>query len=340
MFKKRGRTLAHISHRLQATTRHIRHRARERGRPGAVEFIRPRMQGGGIVELARQAAASARTDPAARLAALQPVRSYRGVQQRNSRYTAAIWNTHAARTLWLGSYETPEEAAYAYDAAARIMRGHRARPNFPEPEVFAGLVLALPLPTRARDPAAAAAAHQVAFDNWLSASVAAAEPQRLRSRPPAALFPHNHHQQQRPVPPPPFTQFFYPSDPPATAAANGGAAVANPSMPGAYVLTPQNVRILSPANPASTALSSTEPVVVDDAQQSGFAPAATHQHRELPPVPHASVYSDQAVVGDNFTDYGASSSSAARPPVPPLTLTDVLLQVDQPAGRGGSVRAQ
>ncbi|XP_066372637.1 ethylene-responsive transcription factor 4-like [Miscanthus floridulus] len=306
------------------------------------------MQGGGsIVELARKAAALARTGRAARLAAMRPVRkrNYRGVQQRKNRYYSVIGNIHTRRLVWLGSYKTPEEAAYAWDAAARVTRVHWAKPKFPEPtwaraapareEVSTELVLALPMPAacepaapaRRREPAAVVAA-QVSFDNWLlSASAAAAEPQQQQGAP-AVVLPH---QQQRTGLLPPFTQFFHLSGPAtAAAAANGSAAVVNPSNPGAYVLTQQNVQ-MSPTNPASTALSSTEPV----AQASQFFPsaAALTQHRNLP-VSQAGVC-DQSVVGDNFTNNGASSSSAAPPPVPRLTL-DLLLDLPGRGGPGGA----
>jgi hypothetical protein len=53
------------------------------------------MQGGGsIVELARKVAALARTEWAALVAAMRPVRNYRGVQQRKNRYYVVVmWNT-------------------------------------------------------------------------------------------------------------------------------------------------------------------------------------------------------------------------------------------------------
>eukprot|EP00261_Vitis_vinifera_P021982 XP_010653386.2 PREDICTED: uncharacterized protein LOC100253373 [Vitis vinifera] len=66
--------------------------------------------------------------------------SYRGVRQRTwGKWVAEIREPNTLRELgkgrrrlWLGSFSTAEEAARAYDEAARAMYGSSARLNFPE----------------------------------------------------------------------------------------------------------------------------------------------------------------------------------------------------------------
>ncbi|PIA27590.1 hypothetical protein AQUCO_07600039v1 [Aquilegia coerulea] len=120
---------------------------------------------------------------------------FKGVRKRKwGKWVSEIRLPNSRERIWLGSYDTPEKAARAFDAALYCLRGKQAKFNFPQnpPDIQGGTSLK----PHEIQVAAANFANQIPSSSSLS--------QQIDS--------HNHH----------FNDFVVPSSPPQSNSDSGG----------------------------------------------------------------------------------------------------------------------